>query len=138
VEPFVVLEHPADIGIEAQGATVKELFSNAARGMFTIMLGAYGTEKCLSFTVERKGRDRENLLVLWLNELLFLFETKAFVFTDASFDELSESYLRATVYGEEYKNDKHEVQVEIKAITYHHLKIEEKDKILRAQIYFDI
>ncbi|MBP8976761.1 MAG: archease, partial [Bacteroidetes bacterium] len=51
VEPFVVLEHPADIGIEAQGTTVEELFSNAARGMFTIMLGAYGTEKCLSFTV---------------------------------------------------------------------------------------
>lgn len=138
MEQFTILEHPSDIGLEAYGATLEELFQNAARGMFSIMIGAY---KALSQQYEVlvvESTDRESLLVKWLNELLFFFENRGFVFVRADFVELTDTKVRATVYGDSLHRCTHEVHICIKAVTYHQLSIEQWNERWVARVYFDV
>lgn len=133
---FTLLEHPSDVGMEVYGATREELFTTAARGMYSILLGDYTTDNVVSHAVQLEGRDVSNLLLLWLNELLFLFETRRFVFSSSQFQECGTTSLHATVSGEECEDCS--VNVGIKAVTYHHLTVEERNGEWYARVYFDV
>lgn len=138
MEPFTILEHPSDIGLQASGRTLDELFQNAARGMFSIMLGTYEASPQHHVALTIESTDRESLLVKWLNELLFFFENHGFVFAKADFAELTDTKVRATVYGDSLHRCIHEVHVCIKAVTYHHLSIEQRNEQWVARVYFDV
>jgi SHS2 domain-containing protein len=135
---FEIIDHTADIGIVAYGNTIPQLFGNAALGMFSLILetGTIGESK--QYKIKLSSPDRESLLVGWLNELLFLFDTKHLVFKRFKFDLLSETDLNATCNGAEVNLHKQIIQREIKAATYHMLSIDKSNNGYKAQIVFDI
>jgi len=84
--------------------------------------------------VEVQGSDSESLLVNWLNELLYLHETEQQVYTDFDIQELTSTCLKATVFGGETQ----EVQLIIKAATYHNLSIRQTKSGYQATVVFDV
>jgi SHS2 domain-containing protein len=133
-----LLEHTADMGIEASGQTLEELFAQAAYGLMEIISG---TPEALcreekSVTVE--GGDSEELLVNWLNEILYLFEIKRFFPLDFEIEEVRENRLLARVRGEPFDPQRHPVEREVKAVTYHQLRIEKIDGLWHARVYVDL
>lgn len=134
---FEVVEHTADIGLRAHGKTLKELFCNAAEGMFSIIcdLEKVAARRCLD--VKAEAEDKETLLVEWLNELLYLFEVEKILFNKFDVIELEEQSLKARACGEEIDLNRHEVKTQIKACTYHMLKIA-KNKHWRGEVIFDV
>jgi len=134
---FEILEHTADIGIIAYGGVINEAFANAAKGMFSLITELHDVEETECRDIEVTAPDQENLLVNWLNELIFLFDVENIVFKRFDITEISDTNLKARSYGQKVNNQKHGIKTGIKAATYHMLNIE-KDNGIRIQVLFDI
>ncbi len=134
---FEILEHTADIGIIAYGRNIKEAFASAAKGMFSLITEPEDIREVENRNIELTAADSENLLVEWLNELIYLFDTENLLFNRFDITLLSDTQLKATGYGEKADSSRHTIEMGIKAATYHTLKIEKNDGI-RIQVLFDV
>jgi SHS2 domain-containing protein len=105
--------------------------------MFSIMAPESEFEAATNLKIRVEGDDDEQLMVNWLSELNFLFQTRQFVPVKI-FVEMTAHNLAATVTGDTFDPQKHSVATEIKAITYHRLDVVSEENGWRAQILFDI
>ncbi len=135
---FEILDHTADIGIVAYGTDAKELFSNAALALFSLITEIEGIQEKLHLDLELGSEDRDSLLVDWLNELIYCFDSKHVLFKRFDIDSLTHSALKATCYGEDFDPNKHKVKTGVKAATYHMLRLDVDGSGYRAQVILDI
>ena len=138
MKKYEFIDHTADILIKAFGNNLSECFENAAQAMFDIITDNSKIKSIGQYNIQLKSPDLEQLLVDWLSELLFLNSAKNLVFGDFKLiiDD-KEPNLEAKIYGEKYSIKKHKNGMEIKAITYHMLKVNNK-KPYSIQVLFDI
>lgn len=134
---FEIIDHTADIGIIAYGRDEKEVFATAAYAMFSLIAELDGVDGMLCREIEVTADDKEALLVAWLNELLYLFDVEHVIFNGFEVMNLEERRLRANAYGEKFDPLRHVLKTQVKAATYHMLKVE-KGNGFRAQIIFDV
>jgi SHS2 domain-containing protein len=85
-----------------------------------------------------RGEDIDSLLIEWLNELIYLFDVKHILFNHFDITNLTHNELQAICYGEDFNTMKHTIKVEVKAATYHMLKIDKGDDGFRAKVILDI
>lgn len=131
-------EHTADLGMRVAAGDLNSLFAEAARGLFAMIVDNPATIRPLEErTIEVSGKERDYLLFDWLNELLFRFETEEILFSEFDVD-VTETGLKAVVKGEPVDRDRHELDHEVKAITYHQLEVEPTDTGWRAELIVDI
>jgi SHS2 domain-containing protein len=143
---FEMLPHTADIKIRAYGATKKELFCNALIGMFQSVQPI--TDTCriendrvvcdvlpATHHVTLKSADEESLLIDFLSEALYLSDVYDEAYFDADIAELTETMIKATLRGVHITGF---AVVEIKAVTYHELVIQQHDGVWQVDIVFDI
>ena len=135
---FEILNHTADIGIIAYGEDISKVFVNAARGLFSLIIDPQEVSTKKNREIEVTAPDREALLVNWLNELIYLVDAEEVLFKEFDIIEITETKLKAKCYGEKINSKKHHLQREVKAATYHQLKIEQSADGWRAQVIFDI
>lgn len=138
VKPYEVLEHTADVGLAVYGSSLAEIFINAAKGMFSLMTALEKVEPVAEVPITIEAEDRETLLVEWLNELLYQLEVTNLFFAEFFINKLTATQLEAVAKGETINPDKHELKLQIKACTYHELKVEKLNSLWRAQVIFDI
>ena len=138
VKTFEVLDHTADIGIIAYGTDIKQVFANAAAGMASLIVDLDEIGDHIHRDIELKSYDDENLLVEWLNELLYIFDVEHILFRRVEVDTLHSSKIEARCYGDRIDFQRQRIKREIKAATYHMLTLDKKDTIYSAQIIFDI
>ena len=135
---YEVFDHTADVGIIAFGADLPEAFSNAAYAMFDLITDVDKIEETESLDIQVSANDIEELLVEWLNELLFRYETEGFLCKQVVTREMNDTTLSAIARGETLDRRRHEIKMEIKSVTYHMLKVEQIDGIWRLRVVFDI
>ena len=138
VKPFEVIDHTADIGIIAYGADIKQVFANAALGLFNLMADLDNPKEDIKREIELSAEDVEILLVEWLNELIYISDVEHIIFKRFEINELSSTQLRATCFGEKIKPGQHRLKREIKAATYHMLRLNKENGGYKVQIIFDI
>lgn len=132
---FEELDHTADVAIRAYGRTPSELFANAAAGMFSLIVSPGTVRPRGEARVDVTGEDVPNALFRFLSELLFLHETQRVVFSEF---EVSLEGLRvaATARGEAIDRARHELLLNVKAVTYHGMAVDlERGE---ATVTFDI
>lgn len=134
---FRLIEHTADMGIEARGESRSELFLQAALALREMISGAEAAPR-EERSVEVEGGDVAELMVRWLNEILFLFETRGFFPAEFRIEEVGEDRLRARVLGEPFDPERHFVEREVKSVTYHQLEVGREDGMWRARIFVDL
>ena len=141
MKPYEIIEHTADVGLKVNGATIKELFANAAKGMFEIIRGegqkTKGKEK-RKIQIKKEVEGFEELLVGWLSELLYIFNKDQILFADFKILELNNSGISGEASGEKIDLSQTALQTEIKACTFHGLKIEETKDCFTCDIIFDV
>ena len=135
---FEIIDHTADVGIIAYGADVKDLFSNAALALFSLITELESIEEKLHFDLKVSSEDRDSLLVEWLNEFIYLFDVEHILFNRFDIESLTHNQLKAVCYGETFDPVKHKIKMGIKAATYHMLKLDKNGGGYKAQIIFDI
>jgi SHS2 domain-containing protein len=127
-ERYRILPHTADGKFQAFGATPEEAFGNAALATASLMWDWSTVEPKVRHFVHVTGVDREQLLVKFLGEVLYLFETRQFLLGRVDGVRIRPRFegfgLEAVLAGEPVA-DRHELYGDIKAVTYHDLKIEE-------------
>jgi len=135
---FDVIEHTADVGIRAYGESEAEAFQNAAFAMFSLIaeLDKVADSTCLEIKVS--SQDHETLLVGWLNELLYLYESQKVLLTRFEITRLEENYLEAMAYGETIDRRRHVLVTDIKAATYHMLSVNKTPDGWIAEVIFDV
>ena len=137
MKDFELLEHTADTGIIAYGANLKQVFANAARGLFSLITDLESISDSVKRKVKVTALNREGLLFEWLNELIYLFDANNMVFSRFDIIILNDTELQAIVYGEKVNPSRHSIKQGVKAATYHMLKVEDSDGF-KAQVLFDI
>ena len=134
---FDIIDHTADIGIVAYGANIKQAFANAAWALFSVITELDDVAEVLHRDIELTAPDQESLLVEWLNELIYLFDTENIIFKRFDINQLSQTHIKARCYGSKVNSSKYKIKTGIKAATYHMLKIE-KGNGSKVQVLFDI
>ncbi|MCK4859825.1 MAG: archease [Candidatus Omnitrophica bacterium] len=135
---YQFIEHTADIGVKAFGDDLKELFINSAGGMFAIIVDLSKVELKESIEIECEANNIEELLVDWLGELLYHFNTKEFLAKEFEIRQLEKNCLKAKVKGEKFDVKRHFLKSEIKGVTYHNLKVEKKNNFWQTEVIFDV
>ena len=132
------LKHTADLGVAVWGVSCKQLFENAACAMYDLISDLRAIKPLVSFHVKAEGIDKDELLKNWLSELLYYFYVKDILFCKFDINNLADYTVESTAYGEIIDEKRHVLKHEIKAVTYHGLKIIKKDNKFQANIIFDV
>ena len=138
MKPYEEIPHTADIALRIQGKDLRELFINAAYGMFDIIADLEGLKESVSIDVNLKAPSKEELLVSWLDELLYNFYTKGIIFFDFDITLVTDGTLTAKARGRHLGENKNRLKREIKAATFHDLNIAETPGGLSVDIVFDV
>jgi len=140
IKSYEMFEHTADIGIRAYGRSLAEIFENASMGMYAIIFheSIPKIEPVGEYKIKLQASDLEQLILDWLDELLYIFSTEKIVVAKYQIEIDQETCsLDATVAGSIVPDEKLSDSLEIKAVTYHMLKVE-KTTNWEAQVPFDI
>lgn len=132
------IEHPSDVGFEAYGTTLEELFANAALATYSFMTDVDAIEEDEEREVTVQSEDLYSLMFDWLDEMLFLFESESLVMKrfDITVDDSTFS-ITGTCRGGKFDPEKHESGSIIKAVTYNMMEVK-KNGIWHAQVVLDV
>jgi SHS2 domain-containing protein len=138
---YETFEHTADLGLRVRANSLERVFVEAAQGLFSIIVANPESIRALqqvSFTLAKTDPPAPELLLFdWLSELLFTYETRQLVLCD--FDvTLDDRGLTATAGSEPIDTTRHVLDHEVKAITYHGLKLSQEDGQWLAELIVDI
>jgi len=126
------------MGLRAFAGDLAEAFARAALGMFSLMVELEGVQEEKTWEVEAEGYDLAELLVNWLNELLYLHEVEGMVGRDFHVELDPAGRLWGQVRGERYQPSRHRRRREVKAATFHRLAICEDAGGVTVEVYFDL
>jgi len=137
---FEVFEHTADIGLHVTAATLEQLFVDAGRGVASLIIENPDTiELRQTVTIDLEAEHVEGLFVDWLRELIYRFETEHVLCRDFSIHVSDGNRrLRAECRGELVDWTRHEPDHELKAVTYHQLRVAQTATGWEANMIFDI
>ncbi len=137
---YEVFEHTADVGIRCRAASLEELFAEAGRALFSVMvanLEAVRPVEPSQIEVAGSSGRLDDLLFDWLAELLYRFDTRRQLFSKFEV-RLEDGRLEGTAWGEPMDRTRHDMDREVKAITYHGLKVERQPEGWLAEVIVDI
>ena len=139
MKPYEFFDHTADVGVHVTGATLPELFANAAQAMYEtlgeLQKSGAGDQKPVSM----EAATLEDLLHDWLADLLYEIEANHLLYDQFEIHELEPQRLTATLRGAEIDFDRSRANQEVKAVTYHQLRVEQlEDDTWRATVIFDV
>lgn len=135
---FREIEHTADLGIEAEGDNPAELFTAAAEGLYALIADPAGIEPKQAISVAAAGDGWEDLLQAWLSELLAQFNLRGFIGERCAITRIERVAVDARLEGEPLDLQRHRFHTEIKAVTYHDLRVWQDGGKWRARVIFDV
>lgn len=135
VKKYRQISHTADVGIKVWGQSLEELFKNAVKGMVSIVLDRAFDKKDEHIEIELSAPDNEDLLVDFLNEMLYKINVDNWIPSKADI-QVKDNELKGKIFGGKLRPDQ-EIAVEIKAATYHNIEIK-KEEQYNTVIYFDV
>lgn len=134
------LEHTGETKFQAFGKTLEEAFSNSGLALASLMWDYQAIKKKKEIPVQVEGKDLAQLLVNFLEEIVYLFEVHMFLLSSAEklqIEKKREKYvLKGCFKGDNY-SPSYQASGEVKAITYHQLKIKKNHHYL-IQVVVDV
>jgi len=135
---YELLEHTADLWLRLRGPTPEDIFANAGWALFNLLTGRETTSGSVADVAEIEAADYDELLVHYLNELLYRFETRRTIFSEFRFEELTPQRLRVKLFGERIAPATFVGRFDIKSATYHELRFQRTADGYEASIILDI
>jgi SHS2 domain-containing protein len=135
---YETFDHTADLGLRIRAATLNDLFAEAALALFSTLIDNLDAVRLdREIEVNLLGGERDYLLFDWLKELLIRFELEHLLLTKFEVN-VNDTGLTAKAWGEPLDRSRHELGHEVKAITYHGLRVEPVGDGWLAEIIVDI
>ena len=135
---FEFIDHTGDMGIRMFGKDRETVFEQAGKALFHVItdLDTIQPEENRKIALEADGW--EPLLIAWLNEFIYLFDTQGMLFRDFQIHSLDEHRIEAAAVGEAYERDRHPIKTTVKGATYHQLRMSRHGGIWVGEVILDI
>jgi SHS2 domain-containing protein len=135
---FRFIDHTGDLGIEVYGDSLRDLFQHAGEAFADIVTDAETIRPQESKQICLDADNIEDLLVRWLNEFVFLFDTEDLLFSVFDIVSVDDHHIEATVKGEAYDDTRHPINTTVKGATYHQLEVVRQNDLWKAHVIFDL
>jgi len=131
-------EHPADLGLEARADSLAELFEALGEGLTEQICPRGAVRPARGASVEAEAEDLEALLVEFLSALLRLFDLQRFLVRRVRVRRIDDNSVSAEAFGEDYDPSRHELGTEVKAVTYHQLRVGREGSQWTGRVLLDV
>ena len=138
VVPHLVLDHTGDYMVEVSARSLPELFGEAALALFETITDVTTVRPRERVRVSVQAADTEELLVTWLTELLFLYESERWLLCRFEPRFPDDHHVEADAWGEKLDPDRHPIDREVKAVTYHRMALVREGDLIKTRIVFDL
>ena len=136
--PYRLIDHTADFGIEVFAGDAGALFSEAARAMFDQVVDRRRLDGEGRRPVVVTGTDWTDLMVNWLRELLYLWNGERILVRRVAIRGIAPDRISATALVDKYDPARHDIESEIKAVTYHQARVVPGPGRWSARVIFDV
>jgi SHS2 domain-containing protein len=138
MKTYRLIDHTADLGIEVSGGSEKELYRNAAIAVHDMIADLRSVRPREVRKIAVEGRDREDLLINFLREILYLYNGEHWLLKKITIGKMGVGRIEATLRGETFERSRHGLKHEIKAVTYHQAEVRETPRGWKARVIFDV
>jgi len=128
----------SELAVKVTGGSQADLFANSAFALFDVMLDVEKIEIKERLPLEVEGADRDDLLVNWMRELLYLYQGSGYLLKEFVIREVKDTSVKAEVCGEKIDPDRHEIKQEIAAVAYHQSRMTKTGSQWTAQLIFEV
>jgi len=136
---YRITKHQSELAVKVVGASQADLFANSAYTLFDVMVADLDKVDCKDhIPLEIEGTDRDDLMVNWMRELLYLYQGSGYLLKDFQIREVKDTIVKAEVSGEKIDPDRHEIKQEIAAIAFHKSRMDKTGNQWTAQVIFEV
>jgi SHS2 domain-containing protein len=128
----------SELAVKVTGGSQADLFANSAFALFDVMSDVEKIEIKERLPLEVEGADRDDLLVNWMRELLYLYQGSGYLLKEFVIREVKDTSVKAEVCGEKVDPDRHEMKQEIAAVAYHQSRMTKTGNQWTAQLIFEV
>jgi SHS2 domain-containing protein len=128
----------SDLAVKIFGNSQAELFANSGFALFDLMTQIENVEVKEHMTLEVEGADRDDLVVNWMRELLYLYQGSGYLLKEFVVQEVKDTCIRGEVSGEKFDPDRHEIRREIRAVVSHQSRMEKTGNQWTAQVVLEL
>jgi SHS2 domain-containing protein len=135
---YRITTHQSELAVRITGNSQADLFTNSAFALFDVMTDIANVESKESIPLEVEGSDRDDLMVNWMRELLYLYQASGYLLREFKIIEVKDTMVKAEVSGEKIDPDRHEIKQEITTVAFHKSRMEKTGNQWIAQLIFEL
>ena len=136
---YRITKRQSELAVRVVGNSQADLFANSALALFDVMVADVGNiESKERLPLEVEGTDRDDLMVNWVRELLYLYQGSGYLLREFLIREVKDTIVKAEVAGEKIDPDRHEIQQEIAAVASHKSRMEKTGNQWTAHLIFEV
>ncbi|MGE5216492.1 MAG: archease [Chloroflexota bacterium] len=136
---YRLTRHQSELAVRVTGDSQADLFANSAWALFDVMMADVGKiESRERIALEVEGTDRDDLMVNWMRELLYLYQGSGYLLREFRISEVKDTVVKAEVAGEKLDPDRHEIKQEIAAVAFHKSRMEKTGNQWTAHLIFEV
>ncbi len=135
---YRLMTRQSALAVKVVGNSQADLFANSAFALFDVMTDVDKIEIKEHLPLEVEGVDRDDLMVNWMRELLYLYQGSGYLLREFQVREVKDTLVKADVCGEKIDPDRHEIKKEVAAVAYHQSRMEKTGNQWTAQLVFEV
>jgi len=135
---YRITKHQTELAVRISGNSQADLFANSALALFDVMTDPTAIEIKERISLEVEGNDRDDLMVNWMRELLYLYQGSGYLLKEFKIGQVKDTIVKAEVCGEKIDPDRHEIKQEIAAVAFHKSRMEKTGNQWIAQVIFEL
>ena len=135
---YRLTRNQSELAVRVVGDSQADLFANSATALFDVMADIEKIEIKERIPLEVEGTDRDDFMVNWMRDLLYLYQVSGYLLREFKIREVKDSMVKAEVCGEKIDPDRHEIKQEIGAVAFHKSRMQKTGSQWIAQVIFEI
>src|SRR5262245_64215455 len=135
---YRLTRNQSELAVRVVGDSQADLFANSATALFDVMSDIEKIEIKEQIPLEVEGTDRDDLMVNWMRELLYLYQGSGYLLREFKIREVKDTVVKAEVCGEKIDPDRHEIRQEVGAVAFHKSRMQKTGNQWMAQVIFEI
>ncbi|HYA28532.1 MAG TPA: archease [Acidobacteriota bacterium] len=135
---YRITKRQTELAVRISGSSQADLFANSAFALFDVMTDPATIEIKERIPLEIEGSDRDDLMVNWMRELLYLYQGSGYLLKEFKINQVKDTMVTAEVCGEKIDPDRHEIKQEIAAVAFHKSRMEKTGNQWIAQVIFEL
>ena len=135
---YRITKRQSELAVRVVGNSQPDLFANSAFALFDVMTDVDKIEIKDRLPLEVEGADRDDLMVNWMRELLYLYQGSGYLLKEFQISEVKDTVVKAEVCGEKVDPDRHEIKQEVAAVAYHQSRMAKTGNQWTAQLIFEV